>query len=239
MPTDVHPVSDANLPTPIKSHRIGLTVGLFLVLISMAISGPFILIGGGLVYRNLEAQFWKTAPGTLFDARLVKPAPGANAPETPEVHYMYVVDGRRYQSTHWSPAGNGMNLVAHLEAIRKETPLRVYYNPRHPADAALYLPSPNMGYLPFTLGLGLFCFFTIALGGGVLYSALHPDLASKNDAPVRQWMRTGIRIGVALILTSLTGIATLIAGSEGGWWQWALSVVAVIVALKWRRPPGR
>lgn len=232
----------ANIGDPVpenkKSRRVGITVGLFLVLISVAITSTFLVIGGALVFRNVEALFWRHTTGELLDARIEQHGTGENrTPAVPVVHYRYTVEGRSYTSDHWSPAGLGIDMAGEIERLKRAHPLTVYYNPMSPSDCAVVLPSINIGFLPFVLGLGLFFVLVLAICGGILFAAIHPELAGGPNSSVRRWIVTCLRIGFALTITSLTGVVTMVLHSSGGWWQWALSVIAVVFAV--RRPKSR
>jgi Protein of unknown function (DUF3592) len=209
---------------------------MLLMLISVAIATTFIIIGGTLTMKNLLASDWRLTRGLLIEARADHFGGKKDNPLVPIVRYQYYVDGKPYTSTQWSPAGVGPNMPAVIEQLKAENPLKVHYNPRNPADAALVMPSIHMGFLPLTLGLGLFFIFVIAVSGGSLFSALHPEIAGMGETPVKNAIRMSLRIGFAFTASSLTGLATLLTGSTGGWWQWAITAIAVgLVVLKGKK----
>ena len=224
------PTDNLNPSTAVKRRRIAAVV--FLMMISVLLTSTLLVIGGVLVFRNLEASFWSHTDGVLLDAHVDKHDQAKDQkPDIPVVEYAYSVAGKAIISDKWSPAGYGLDIYASVEALKKQKPLIVYYNPRVPTDSAVVLPPVNIGFFPFVMGLGLFLILVVAMGGGALFAAIHPDIAAKPNSIARAWVARSLRVGIALTLTSLTGLGTLIAHSPGGWWQWAFSAGAAIYAL--------
>jgi hypothetical protein len=211
-------------------RRVGAV--LFLMMIAVLLTSTLLVIGGVLVFRNLEARLWKHTDGVLIDAHIDRHDQTKDQkPDIPVVKYAYSVDGHRVISDKWSPAGYGLDIYGSVESLKKQNPLVVYYNPRNAYDSAVVLPPVNIGFFPFVLGLGMFLILVVAIGGGALYAALHPDDAAKPDSRARGWIVRSLRAGFALIVTSMTGLVSLLYHSPGGWWQWLLSGAAVVYAL--------
>ncbi len=229
--TSVEAEPDALRADPVKSRRVGITVSVFLMLISVAITSTFIAIGGSLAVRNLMATGWNQTRGLLITAKAEHAGGKKENPLVPLVRYQFTVNGKTYTSDHWSPAGDGPDLLGQIERLKAASPLIVHYNPRNPADSALVMPSMHLGYLPLTLGIGLFFILVIAVSGGTLFAAIYPEVAALEDTPARRAIKLSLRIGFVLTLTSLTGLVTLLTGLQGGWWQWIISVVGVLVVV--------
>jgi len=225
------PITSVSTSNSMATRRRVVAV-LFLMLISVLLTSTLLVIGGVLVFRNVQARFWKRADGLLLDAHVDRHDQAKDQkPDIPVVKYAYYVDGKRLVSDKWSPAGYGLDIFASVEALKKQNPLTVYYNPNAPDDSAVVLPPVNIGFLPFVLGLGMFFILVVAMGGGALFAAIHPDIAASSDSGARKWITRTFRAGLALTLTSMTGLITLIAHSPGGWWQWALTLIAVVFAI--------
>ncbi len=222
-------------PDPVRSRKVGIAVGLFLMVCSVAFTSTFLIIGGTLVFKNVKSMFWSRTTGKLIHADL-KAVPGGNqTPTNPVVKYSFSINGQSYLSDKWSPAGNGINAEGKINAMKKTGNVTVYYNPSAPSDCALVLPSPHVGFLPFMLGLALFFILVIGISGGTLFAAMHPELASDPKCTARRIVATSIRLGVALGVSSLTGLGTLMLEMQGGWWQWGLSFVAAVLAIRSRK----
>lgn len=236
---------DSMLPNPddtaappssiaLRRRRVGAVV--FLMGISVLLTSTLLVIGGVLVFRNFEARFWHSTTGRLMDAHIDTHVGAKDPlPDVPVVKYEYAVGKTLYTSDKWSPAGYGLDIPASIDHLKSERPLTVYYNPRAPADSAVVLPPASIGFLPLVLGLGLFFILVVAIGGGTLFAALHPDLALNPDSRARAWISVSLRVGLALALSSLTGLITLMMHSAGGWWQWALTAAAVAFAVSRRQ----
>ena len=215
-----------------RSRRTGITVAMVLMVISVAITATFMIIGGTLTVKNLLAIDWKPAHGLLIEARADHFGGKKDNPLVPIVRYQYMVGGKTYTSTQWSPAGVGPDMQGQIDRLKAESPLVVHYNPRNPADAAVVMPSLHMGFLPFTLGLGLFFIFVVAVSGGALFSALHPEVAGIPESPIKDAITLSLRIGFVLCVSSATGFYTLLSGKPGGWWQWLVSILLVVYVVR-------
>jgi hypothetical protein len=204
------------------------------MMIAVLLTSTLLVIGGVLVFRNAQASFWKRTDGVLLDAHIDRHAHATDStsmPDIPVVKYEYSVDGKRIVSDKWSPAGYGLDINASVASLKKQNPLTVYYNPRSPTDSAVVLPPASIGYFPLVFGLGLFFILVLAMGGGALFASIHPDMAAKPDSKARAWIVRSLRVGVALVLTSMTGLITLVSHSPGGWWQWVITAVGVAFVL--------
>jgi len=231
--------SQQNVPRDAtKSRRVGITVGIFLMFFSVAFTSTLLVIGGSLVFRNARAAFWKSTSGELLEARVDAKHVAAGQTQTPDVpvvKYRFTVNDRTIISDKWSPAGYGMDIFGHVKALNSEKPLKVYYNPSSPTDCAVVLPTLHIGFLPFVLGLGFFFLLVVAISGGALFAALHPELAADPNCPARKWIGVNVRLGLALSLSSLSGLLTMLLNNPGGWWQWSVAGCAVVYALTTRR----
>lgn len=226
-PTDIDPAQTVM----IRRRRVGAVM--LLMVISILLTSTLLMIGGVLVFRNAEAHFWRHTIGVLLDAHIEShKGEKTPLPDVPVVKYEYDAAGKHYISDKWSPAGYGLDINESVRLLRSEHPLVVYYSPFAPADSAVILPPLSIGFLPFTLGLGLFLILVVAISGGMLYATLHPDDAVDPASKARKWIGKSLRVGLALTLSSLTGLITLSLHQPGGWWQWAIAAVAVGIAVR-------
>jgi hypothetical protein len=209
-----------------------------LTFIALLLTSTFLVIGTVLIFRNASALTWDRVDGTLLDAHLErKGPPGNSTPEMPIVRYKYTYLGTEYTGTSWSPAGLGARLKDELREVQSESPLQVWVNPHSPGDAALVRLPLSIGFFPLVFGLGLFVLFVIGLGGGMLYSALHPEKALDPNSPVRIWIKRTLRIGIALLLCSAMGAVAMTMQSPGGWWEWVITIVLTAYAATRRITP--
>ena len=156
--TSIDSAAPIDNPTPpgLATRRRVVAV-VFLMMIAILLTSTLLVIGGVLVFRNLEASFWKRTDGVLLDAHIDRHDQSKDQkPDIPVVKYEYKVDGKRIVSDKWSPAGYGLDIYGSVRALKNQNPLSVYYNPRDPADSAVVLPPVNIGFFPFVLGLGMF-----------------------------------------------------------------------------------
>ncbi len=234
-PIDKNVTADEKSPPTAINDKIvrrrRLTATIFLTLIALLLTSTPLVIGGVLIYRNTEAYLWHKTTGLLLDAHIDKhPGSKTPLPDIPVVSYEYTVDGKVIKSDKWSPAGYGLDIVGSINDLKNQKPLTVYYNPLAHQDSAVVHPPASIGFFPFVLGLGMFCIMVITFGGGMLFSCLHPDIAADPNSRARHWIIKSFRIGLALMLSSITGIVTLITRSEGGWWQWTIAICLVAFA---------
>jgi Protein of unknown function (DUF3592) len=144
-------------------HDLPLSLQNAPILAAAALGCGYALIQIG---RALLARRWPTVEGEIVDARMVRLNGGQDNRSLDQfVTYRYHVDGRRYtsnrvrfglQSTPTSivPDLDSRSAVADLQdSYPRGKPVRVYYNPRRPAESVLY-PTPNLRVLVlFVAGL--------------------------------------------------------------------------------------
>ena len=122
------------------------------------------------------ARRWPAVEGEISDARIVVTGVNRSGSDivTPLVSYRYHVDGQVYSNnrvrfgqltpTSWLPARSHPLVASSLrQRYPRGKPVRVYYNPRRPANSVLYLtPDYRVWVL---LGLGIYLAYAGVHGG--------------------------------------------------------------------------
>ena len=124
----------------------------------------FIFIAFYYFLMSHNAKSWPKAEGKIVYSSVLKESqvdPWALFPfsYTPEVEYIYKVDGRIYRSHNISISDYGMGLPFHATKLINDNPVGkkviVSHNPANPNDALLE-PGDWSGALPYII-IGLLC----------------------------------------------------------------------------------
>ncbi len=130
---------------------------LYLILAVVCIAGA-----GLTLYRGSGMEDWPATKGVVTLAQVAPGIPGSQQRARYLFAYEYQVEGRSYRSDRYDYGSVGGNRSEGVRRHKEGDQVTVFYNPRHPASAALVKRQPGWAvYL--VLGFGV-AFLLAALG---------------------------------------------------------------------------
>ena len=118
-----------------------------LLLISFLLIAGIILItrASQILLTNLKLKKWKTAPGVVTSAGIIKTAGGKSGTHDiyiPDVQYIFYIDGIPHKNNQFAltktRAASSEEADRWMEGICVGKNIRILYNPHNPAESLIY-----------------------------------------------------------------------------------------------------